>query len=706
MHSLLRFYFIASLLSIISCLSIGFFVYLRKQTAKNLVFLLFNVNLSAWAFCIIIITRSWHDIETVTFWIRMATAVAVFIPAVFYHFVLQVGQETQQRTRSVLACYFCSLVLGVISFTPSFISQAHYLTSDTALSLGIPQVVYGPSFVLVVIYSLIALGSAISYLWRKRNKSSGMRRIEYEYVLLSIGLAFALTVVTVFLFPYLDKGYLSPIAIFSGVLISAIIAYGIARHRILEVSLVIQKTTVYMLLTVCLGLIYAAAVFLFALIFRQFYASSELYANMLAALAIAFAFGPLKGAIQNAINTVFRKNYQPEKILGELSDILASRQTTAQIQTAFLHRITGFLNAEESLMILMDKRFERYNLVAGQGERLNRNAVFNLQSDAPLIQELLRGNILVCEEMDRLPSLASRDTIISSLRKIGAEIAVPLLLKNELLGALFFGYRNSGPLLTAQNIKVIQVAATQFSIFIKNVELFSQLERAERLVAVGTLAAGMAHEIRNPLVSIKTFVQLVPERFNDPDFRNKFSRIAAQEVDRINRLIEELLNFARPVPLQKRNVEPQHILEHCLFMLENEMAERKIQLRKELREEELFIEGDEIRLQQVFSNLLLNSIQAMEKGGTLTVTTGYAPDKPYALIKITDTGKGISPENLSRIFDPFFSTKTKGTGLGLAIVHSTIKEHGGHIDVCSIPDQETTFTIEFPLADMSKKESP
>ena len=131
-------------------------------------------------------------------------------------------------------------------------------------------------------------------------------------------------------------------------------------------------------------------------------------------------------------------------------------------------------------------------------------------------------------------------------------------------------------------------------------------------------------------------------------------------------------------------------------MLTNELAARKIMVEKEYLENDIFVEGDEAQLQRVFSNLFLNSIQAMENGGRLTIATSASPYKQRFFIKIIDTGKGVPSENLARIFDPFFSTRPGGTGLGLALAHNIVKEHGGEIEVQSAPNNGTTFTLEFP----------
>ncbi len=333
--------------------------------------------------------------------------------------------------------------------------------------------------------------------------------------------------------------------------------------------------------------------------------------------------------------------------------------------------------------------------MVGHGFRKNQ-LVLELNKESVFVKELARGDILIRDELERMSSAPGRDQAFVLLKTMSAEMAVPLMLKNELVGFLVMSQKEDRKVFSKHDLEFLRTISGQLAMVINNAELFSQLQRAERLAAAGIIAAGMAHEIRNPLVSIKTFVQLLPEKFNDPEFRQTFTQIASQEVDRINRLLEDFLNFARPAPMQKRKTNLSEIMEKSLFMLTNELSARKIMVQKEYLGDDIFVEGDEAQLQRVFSNLFLNSIQAMENGGRLTITVSTSPYKQRFFIKIIDTGKGVPSENLSRIFDPFFSTRTGGTGLGLAIAHNIVKEHGGEIEVQSVPNNGTTFTLEFP----------
>ena len=222
--------------------------------------------------------------------------------------------------------------------------------------------------------------------------------------------------------------------------------------------------------------------------------------------------------------------------------------------------------------------------------------------------------------------------------------------------------------------------------------LFKQeMVKQDRMKAVATLAAGMAHEIKNPLTAIKTFAEYLPKKYDDPDFRVKFSRIVSDEVERVNNILKQLLEFSKPDNPQLKPVLISDLLEETLSLLTNNLLRKEIELHKEL-DPYCMILGDRNQLKQAFLNLLLNAIQAIPNKGQLKVTSRTEPDG-YAKTSITDTGCGMSQEQQRHIFDPFYTTKEDGTGLGLAIVHSIITKHGGKIEIQSEAGKGTTVSV-------------
>jgi two-component system sensor histidine kinase HydH len=220
-----------------------------------------------------------------------------------------------------------------------------------------------------------------------------------------------------------------------------------------------------------------------------------------------------------------------------------------------------------------------------------------------------------------------------------------------------------------------------------------EVARSQRLASIGSLAAGVAHEIRNPLSSIKGFAVYFKER-QEKEEDKQIAGIMIQEVDRLNRVVSQLVELSRPVSVSKKPVSLRAVIENSLKLLERDATEKKIEIKTGFMADDLKIAIDGDRINQVLLNLYLNAIESMEKGGRLSVS--LSEEEGGAIIKISDTGAGIGEKDLPHIFDPYFTTKTTGTGLGLAIVHNIIEAHDGKITVESRPGEGTTFTLFLP----------
>ncbi|HWP33972.1 MAG TPA: ATP-binding protein [Thermodesulfobacteriota bacterium] len=235
-------------------------------------------------------------------------------------------------------------------------------------------------------------------------------------------------------------------------------------------------------------------------------------------------------------------------------------------------------------------------------------------------------------------------------------------------------------------------------------DLEARVRRADKLAALGTMAAGLAHEIRNPLAAIKTFVQLVPQRFDNPAFREKFGVTVPRELDRVNGIVENLLELARTPRLNFAPTDLNELLRRVLDLHSRQLEERGIALELSLAEDLPPALADAEYLMRAFSNLVVNAIQAMPEGGRLSVKSRRAdrpaPGRPaMAAVCVADTGIGMDEETVRNLFNPFFTTKAKGTGLGLALTHKIVEEHRGTITVRSRRGAGSEFEITLPLAD-------
>lgn len=224
-------------------------------------------------------------------------------------------------------------------------------------------------------------------------------------------------------------------------------------------------------------------------------------------------------------------------------------------------------------------------------------------------------------------------------------------------------------------------------------DTFEQVKRADRLSAIGQLAAGLAHEIRNPLASIDGAAEVLDLAGDQPELRKETVGIIRKECSRLNRLLTSLLDFARPRHPERREVDLSRVLDSVIDLV-GHSAGKGIRFHKEASPAVLGLLGDEEQLTQVMLNLTLNAAQAMPQGGDVWLTTNQVEDG--IMVEIRDQGTGIPEENLDKIFDPFFTTKDTGTGLGLSVVHQIVTQHGGTVTVTRNEDKGTTFSLFFP----------
>jgi two-component system sensor histidine kinase HydH len=232
--------------------------------------------------------------------------------------------------------------------------------------------------------------------------------------------------------------------------------------------------------------------------------------------------------------------------------------------------------------------------------------------------------------------------------------------------------------------------------------LEKQIQRSERLASLGRMAAGIAHEIRNPLSSIKGFAQYFRNKFQDGSEDRNYAVVMINEVDRLNRVIQDLLNFAKPQEPKLSSVEVQSLIHHGLKLVQSDIQSKKIHVIKNFTEQPpITIRADADMMTQVFLNLFLNATESMQPGGRLEI--GLFEKEAQLEILVSDTGSGIPKENLSRIFDPFFTSKKEGTGLGLAIVYRIIENHHGEIEVTSEQGKGTDFTLKLKVSNHNNK---
>jgi signal transduction histidine kinase len=291
--------------------------------------------------------------------------------------------------------------------------------------------------------------------------------------------------------------------------------------------------------------------------------------------------------------------------------------------------------------------------------------------------------------------------------------AVPLVARGKSIGLIAVDNQFTERPITGEDIGFLNLLANQAALAIENSRLYANLQeintqllntqgrliQSEKLAALGEVVASIAHEIKNPLVSIGGFARRLERNLRDNSTEKKYMRIVLKEVNRLENVLNQTLVYSKDIPLPSSPQDINRIIEDCLFILEGELKDRRISVRKDLEPRLPLLPSDPQQMKQIFLNLFVNAMQAMGSDGRLSVKTlvDREKDGPALQIEVADTGGGIAQESLENIFNPFFTTKQDGTGLGLAITHKIITRYGGAIDVINSPGSGATFVIKFPL---------
>jgi signal transduction histidine kinase len=604
-----------------------------------------------------------------------------------------------KNNKLIVVFFALSLAFLVFDFTPLFIKDVGPILSFRYY--GIPGTVY--PFYAVSFISIIGYSHYI--LIKHFRNSQGQTRNQIRYLLFATIIGF-LGGSTTFL-PNFDIDVFP----FGFYLISAyvlIVSYAIVKHRLMDINIVLKKGTTYALL---IFLLFVPS-FLLALVVQKIVYGNIHYLLLgflsLLLLLVTIVFNRIKPQTERAVEQfLFKNRYDYRETLARFSKAMVTILDLQSLAKSVFETITQTMGVEKASLFLWNEEKGSYSLFESKNIEMTSSNP-QLLKDDPLPQYLQKiGEIIVREELAKGAGISELNDVIKKMSLLEAEVSLPLISKGQLIGMINLGYKFNKDIYSNEDIELLSTLANQTAIAIENARLYEDLKRsksyirrADRLASLGTLTAGLAHEIRNPLVAIKTLTQLLPERLEDDEFRGEFLKIAAGEVDRISSLVEELLDFARPSDPKLEFEDINTILDGMILLVSTETKKKRVNILRSYASDLPPVQIDREQIKQVFLNVLLNAVQATSANGKITVKTHSfikPGGEPYIQIEFTDTGCGIASEHIEEIFNPFFTTKSTGSGLGLSISHQIIQDHRGYIDVQSQLDKGSSFFINLPV---------
>jgi len=623
---------------------------------------------------------------------------AIFVSPFFLHFVLSLLNQEKEHRRFQIFWYLFAFVLVALLVGGQLTRGVHRYPDGGFYEN--PSSIYLLFFLYFISLPALAI---IKLIIGYRQTKLPNRRNQLKYVIYASLIGF-LGGGTSFL-PFVDIS-VPPLGVPLSYCYTFIIAYAVGRYRLMDIDVVIKESLIYALLLLLLLVpSYLIVIWAQAATFGEIDYTFSMFILLLFVI-IGFLYPKLRFRTEHALERVlFKKSYHYHNTLLRSSKDMLSVIDLNTLSEKLVNTVSKALGIEKASLFLSDEAKGNFDLKASVGLSQDQFEGHTLLKDDPLVQGLMENpEALIREELAMARNGQMTRDMAAKMAEMEAEVSVPLIAKEKLIGILNLGSKEE--MYTNDDLDVLSMVANQVAIALENAQLYEDLkqsqkvlQRADRLSSLGLLTAGLAHEIRNPLVAIRTFTQLLPERYADPEFRDNFKSLALREVDRICGLVNDLLSFARPSTPKVSPENANEIVESIARILESEAKEKDVAIHLHLAPElpKIFIDKEQIK--QVAMNVILNAIQSVEGQGEVEVSTRmFSKDSSerFLQIEVRDTGVGIEEGDLENIFNPFFTTKKDGNGLGLSISHQIIKEHGGYMVADSKPGEGTAFYINLP----------
>ena len=553
-------------------------------------------------------------------------------------------------------------------------------------------------------YVFIGLYLSVYYLYRRyRRTPSRVEKIRLLYLL--IGGVATVTAALLDLIP----GAPSVGNIFITVYLY-FLSQTLARYRLLDLNELLGRMVVLATLVMIATLIYG-------LLLVKWVELDELGVFFLNALvastAIVIVFEPLRSRLERVVNRwMFQEKYELfrriENLRTDLMNVIDVRDLVPRVLSA----LEASRRVTHASLFTIDPDGSAYELAGHVGPRPEGR--IDSVAYRAFFERLRRAGVVSVEGLER-ELVALRNTqseereslllMMRALEMLNGSVVLAIISEEQLLGMMVLRDERLREAYSSEEIELFRGVAASISVTLQNSQVYERMKERDRLAALGQMAAGLAHEIRNPLGSIKGAAQFLrPEGNQTPEAggTREFLDIIVEEVDRLNKIVSQFLDYARPYRGDQNPLDINDVVRKTVLLLDKERA-GKVDISTSFIEGLPPVRADAQQLRQVFLNLTLNAVEAMPLGGKLHVSTSLRRSTrrgaaaAFLEVRFRDTGVGISPGDLRNLFIPFFTTKERGTGLGLPISQRIIENHGGTIEVRSQTGTGSTFTVLLPV---------
>jgi signal transduction histidine kinase len=668
----------------ILALAIALSVLLRGRRLVHWLFAAFGADIALWY-----ASQSLAGFFQADLWERVTGVLTVLLPQFAIHLFQNVVPLEVGSTRPRLARF--AFIVGVPVLAVA-VSPYH----DRSLSLG-----------TVYTYVFGLLSAALITLAR-RGQHSPSRAVRDRVRFLVVVGAAATTFSLADFLSYLGV-HLPPIGAVLSIVFLFVLAESVTRPRLADLYEMAGRLLVSTALAFCLAGIF----YLFVMVVGGF---DTMYLNaVLAAIVFLVLFEPLQSEVETRIHQFFfRERYDLEVGVADLRKRLAHVLEIDEMITTLMHGLERSRRVTTAALYLRDQDGDGFDLKGSIGAAVPKR--IETLGVRPMLDRLERQAALSLEELAREGNQGDAAVLAAAgtLGTLQSAVTVPVRGDDDpIIGLLFVADDRVRDAFTPEEIALLESIAAQIGVVVANSRVYSRMKERDRLAALGSMAAGLAHEVKNPLGAIKGAAQLLEEvGAHDEPTATEFVGIILEEVNRLDRVVGSFLDYARPHAGNPIPLDLNAAVRRTVQILSSQISDGGIDVHLDLGDPLKRARMDPEKFRQVLMNLMQNAIQAMAGHGKITVATQMRRSAPVSRrsltdeaeqveVSVRDTGPGIAPKVLRNLFVPFFTTKTEGTGLGLAISQSIVQNAGGTIEVHSQPGAGTTFTIVLPAADES-----
>ncbi len=697
---------LSGLLIGISCTIMAGLVFFTNRAARiNRRWAVFCFSVSLWGFGALLIGLT-TDPHLALLWWRLTHLAVILIPVLFYRFVLAFTDSRNSKTLAF--SYGASVFFLLADATAWFIPDVRKVFGEFYYDSP-PGLVYGP---FIVFFTVVVILSHVE-LWRHlRRTRQPTQRILVRWLLIGTVLGYLggatcfLPVFGIDLYPYGN---------FTVPLFPIIMTYAFLRYRLMDINLALMRGLTFM----STYLLVVGIPFIVGHNYQdvcQAVLGDWWWMIPVGLMGLLASASPILflSVVRRMEHRLWQEQRRYHRTLITAASGMTRIKEVQKLCQLIVHVVNRTVGLTHTGVFLYDPKEQRYQLKAVRYRQTMPQELV-VEATDPLIQMLQETqDLLILEELeDELegknlqPDSHSKKLswVYDWMRHLEVKLVVPSFSSERLLAFLVLGSKRSGNGYTTDDIGIFSALANQAVLAIENAMYFEEVRKnedhmiqSEKLASLGQLASGMAHEIHNPLTIISGEAQLYLERFKGKDTEVDEVLISIiEECHRAADITRRILRFAKPAPPELAPVDLKATIEESLtlagYQVKMDRCERIVHVPENLPP----VRSNQNQLQEVILNLVINACQAMgEQGGKIELSVA-SPDADEVELKVADTGPGIAPGIIKKIFDPFYTTKQTGTGLGLFVTQRIIRSHGGSIAVESQQGQGTCFTIRLPV---------